>query len=71
MYIIYMPIYDDAYAKQQRIIEPITSRCAKFRFKSLPIDDLTKRIDYICELEKVQLASGVSVFARLNSPAPR
>ncbi|ORZ02855.1 P-loop containing nucleoside triphosphate hydrolase protein [Syncephalastrum racemosum] len=41
-----------------RIIEPITSRCAKFRFKSLPIDDLTKRIDYICDLENVQLASG-------------
>ncbi|KAI8374187.1 replication factor C subunit 2 [Radiomyces spectabilis] len=41
-----------------RIIEPITSRCAKFRFKPLPMDDLTLRINMICDSEKVKLAPG-------------
>ncbi|CAO3649616.1 unnamed protein product [Cunninghamella blakesleeana] len=41
-----------------RIIEPITSRCAKFRFKSLPYDDLTARIEMICDKENVELANG-------------
>ncbi|KAI9249749.1 P-loop containing nucleoside triphosphate hydrolase protein [Phascolomyces articulosus] len=41
-----------------RIIEPITSRCAKFRFKSLPMDDLTNRLKYICTEENVELAHG-------------
>ncbi|KAI8329699.1 P-loop containing nucleoside triphosphate hydrolase protein [Chlamydoabsidia padenii] len=41
-----------------RIIEPITSRCAKFRFKPLPTEDLTSRIETICEKENVQLANG-------------
>ncbi|RCH81762.1 hypothetical protein CU098_001210, partial [Rhizopus stolonifer] len=39
-----------------RIIEPITSRCAKFRFKPLPMSDLEARIQMICGLEGVQLA---------------
>lgn len=43
-----------------RIIEPITSRCAKFRFKSLPIDDVNKRLTEICTKEGVDLARGVS-----------
>lgn len=38
-----------------RIIEPITSRCAKFRFKSLPIQDLEARIELICAKEGVNL----------------
>ncbi|CDH54250.1 replication factor c subunit 2 [Lichtheimia corymbifera JMRC:FSU:9682] len=41
-----------------RIIEPITSRCAKFRFKSLPIDDVNKRLTEICTKEGVDLARG-------------
>ncbi|OBZ88786.1 Replication factor C subunit 2 [Choanephora cucurbitarum] len=39
-----------------RIIEPITSRCAKFRFKPLPVDDLEQRLEKICQLEKIDLA---------------
>ncbi|KAI7892428.1 replication factor C subunit 2 [Mucor mucedo] len=39
-----------------RIIEPITSRCAKFRFKSLPLQDLEDRIQLICAKEGVNLA---------------
>lgn len=38
------------------IIEPITSRCAKFRFKSLPVADLEQRIEMICAQEGVNLA---------------
>lgn len=38
-----------------RIIEPITSRCAKFRFKPLARDILVKRLNLICEQEKVKV----------------
>ncbi|KAI7860973.1 P-loop containing nucleoside triphosphate hydrolase protein [Circinella umbellata] len=41
-----------------RIIEPITSRCAKFRFKPLPIEDLTNRLKYICNEENIELGNG-------------
>ncbi|KAI8138289.1 replication factor C subunit 2 [Fennellomyces sp. T-0311] len=41
-----------------RIIEPITSRCAKFRFLPLPLDNLTERINTICATENVKLADG-------------
>lgn len=41
-----------------RIIEPITSRCAKFRFKSLPVEDLEERIKLICAQEGVNLGPG-------------
>ncbi|RNA03190.1 Replication factor C subunit 4, partial [Brachionus plicatilis] len=36
-----------------RIIEPITSRCSKFRFKPLSKEILIKRLEYICKEEKV------------------
>ncbi|KAI8064717.1 replication factor C subunit 2 [Gongronella butleri] len=41
-----------------RIIEPITSRCAKFRFKSLPLADLTNRLQMIADKEGVELGNG-------------
>lgn len=41
-----------------RIIEPLASRCAKFRFKSLQGDVIYERIHYICGREGVQLADG-------------
>ncbi|KAI9255536.1 replication factor C subunit 2 [Sporodiniella umbellata] len=38
-----------------RIIEPITSRCAKFRYKPLSIDKIESRLDMISSEENVQL----------------
>ncbi|XP_013415351.1 replication factor C subunit 4 [Lingula anatina] len=39
-----------------RIIEPITSRCAKFRFKPLASDVLQTRLREIAELESVKIS---------------
>ncbi|KAI8892707.1 replication factor C subunit 2 [Globomyces pollinis-pini] len=36
-----------------RIIEPLVSRCAKFRFKPLPIEPMVKRLDFICTQEDI------------------
>ncbi|TPX39277.1 hypothetical protein SeMB42_g04924 [Synchytrium endobioticum] len=36
-----------------RIIEPLTSRCAKFRFKPLGAESARVRLEYICATEKV------------------
>jgi len=43
-----------------RIIDPLASRCSKFRFKSLDQGSAVSRIEMIAKLEGVQLASGVS-----------
>lgn len=40
-----------------RIIEPITSRCTKFRFKALGHDKLVERLKFIANEEKVQIDS--------------
>ena len=43
-----------------RIIEPITSRCAKFRFKPLAEEILCKRLREICEHENIKCDEEVS-----------
>ncbi|KAI9505775.1 Subunit of heteropentameric Replication factor C (RF-C) [Coemansia spiralis] len=41
-----------------RIIEPLASRCTKFRFKSLPRDQAIARVKEVAELEYVNCADG-------------
>ncbi|XP_064455549.1 replication factor C subunit 4-like [Ornithodoros turicata] len=45
-----------------RIIEPLTSRCSKFRFKPLPKEVLLKRLRSICEAESVDCEDDVLGF---------
>ncbi|KAG6553531.1 hypothetical protein Mapa_004444 [Marchantia paleacea] len=40
-----------------RIIEPLASRCAKYRFKPLNEDIMTTRIKFVCQEEGIQLNS--------------
>lgn len=42
-----------------RIIEPITSRCTKFRFKSLASDKIIERLKFICQEENVTIDEDV------------
>lgn len=42
-----------------RIIEPITSRCTKFRFKSLAREKIIERLQYICREEMVEIDNDV------------
>jgi len=42
-----------------RIIEPLASRCAKFRFKALDSVNTRQRIEFIAEQEHVQMEEGV------------
>ena len=46
-----------------RIIQPITSRCSKFRFKPLSQEILKQRIEYICREEKVEYEPDVNFRA--------
>lgn len=43
-----------------RIIDPLASRCSKFRFKSLDQGNAVKRVEDIARLEGVELDNGVS-----------
>ena len=38
-----------------RVIEPLASRCAKFRFTPLPVHSMVERITYIAKMEGVKL----------------
>lgn len=42
-----------------RIIDPLASRCSKFRFKSLTNDHALGRLQYVAEKENCQLEDGV------------
>lgn len=42
-----------------RIIEPITSRCTKFRFKALAAEKIIERLQFICREEGVNVGDGV------------
>ncbi|CAE7356536.1 RFC2, partial [Symbiodinium microadriaticum] len=42
-----------------RIIEPLASRCAKFRFKALSVPSMILRLQYIADTEGVKLGDGV------------
>jgi len=41
-----------------RIIEPLTSRCAKYRFKPVVLESLQGRVEYICGQEGVTMEAG-------------
>lgn len=43
-----------------RIIDPLASRCSKFRFKSLDQQNAVNRVEDIAKLEGVKMAPGVS-----------
>lgn len=42
-----------------RIIEPITSRCTKFRFKPLASEKIIERLQFICQQEGVNVDANV------------
>jgi DNA polymerase III delta prime subunit len=43
-----------------RIIDPLASRCSKFRFKSLDQENAVERVEAIAKLEGVSMDAGVS-----------
>jgi replication factor C small subunit len=50
-----------------KIIEPIQSRCAPFRFTYLPADAVAERVRYICEKENVEITDdGVEAILDLS-----
>src|SRR5271170_6813022 len=53
-----------------RIIEPLASRCAKFRFKALDPINTKSRIEYIAEQEHVNMQDGVPPLNPQPSPSP-
>eukprot|EP00798_Chlamydomonas_sp_ICE-L_P020071 gene20072-26788_t len=52
-----------------RIIEPLASRCAKFRFRPLGDEVMGARVELICEKENVQMQPGA--MSTLSASAVR
>lgn len=44
---------------KNKIIEPISSRCSHFRFKSLPIEQIIKRLRFICDNENINYSDEI------------
>lgn len=40
-----------------KIIEPLGSRCVKFRFKPIPLDAQVKKLEEICQAESIKYES--------------
>jgi len=51
----------------EKIIQPIISRCVKFRFKPLSIDVLSKRLQDIANLEKIKISNECINQIAINS----
>ncbi|KAK9299863.1 hypothetical protein QLX08_007250 [Tetragonisca angustula] len=45
-----------------RIIEPLTSRCTKFRFKPLGEDKIVERLEYICKEEDLKAEKSITIL---------
>ena len=50
-----------------RIIQPLTSRCSKFRFKPLAVDVMRGRLQYIAEKENVTCSDEVQYILNTDS----
>lgn len=68
-YIIYR-IHEPTILVLYRIIEPLASRCAKFRFKPLSEDVMSNRILHICNEEGLTLDAQVTLLFSLQNISP-
>jgi hypothetical protein len=59
LFFVYMFIEILTWKIIQRIIDPITSRCAKFRYKPLDRDSMVKRLTLIAQDEGIQAGAEV------------
>ena len=44
-----------------KIMSPILSRCANFRFKTIPVEDMVKRLEYISNQENIRIGKDILV----------